>query len=147
MSKEGRTPCPECGAENRARALYCLACGAKLKRPPPPVTQTRVDARRLRGWMACFDFDQTGETFLLREGQNVLGAEPREATVLLAAGQGQVAPRHGSLRLEPDGGAWATPLDGALKVNGEALPPTGGPLRDGDTLGVGAYTLTVKLLS
>lgn len=146
MSSEGRTTCPECGAANRARALYCLACGAKLKRPPPAVTQTRVDARRLGGWMACFDFDQTGETFLLREGQNVLGAEPREVTVLLAAGQGRVAPRHGVVRLEPGGGAWASPIEGELRVNGEVLPTTGGPLRDGDQLRVGAYTLTVKLL-
>lgn len=146
MSREGRRSCPECGADNRARALYCLACGAKLQRPPPPITQTRVDARRLRGWMACFDFDQTGETFLLRDGQNVLGAEPREATILLAAGQGGVAPRHGALRLDPDEGAWVTPLDGALAVNGEAVPSAGAPLRDGDMLRVGAYTLTVKLL-
>jgi predicted component of type VI protein secretion system len=96
--------------------------------------------------MACFDFDQTGETFLLRDGQNVLGAEPREATILLAAGQGGVAPRHGALRLDPDEGAWVTPLDGALAVNGEAVPSAGAPLRDGDMLRVGAYTLTVKLL-
>lgn len=146
MSKEGRNPCPECAAANRARALYCVACGAKLHRPPPPLTQTRVDARRLRGWMACFHFDPSGETFLLREGQNVLGAEPREATILLAAGQGLVAPRHGALRLEPNGGAWATPLEGELSINGASLPRSGGPLRDGDTLGVGAYALIVKLL-
>ncbi|MCK6522682.1 zinc ribbon domain-containing protein [Myxococcota bacterium] len=146
MSGEGRTPCGECGAANRARALYCLACGAKLRRPPPPVTETRVDARRLRGWMACFDFDQTGETFLLREGQNVLGAEPREATVLLAASRGQVVARHGAIRLEADGGAWASPLDGAMTLNGAAVPSAGSALHDGDQLRVGAYTLIVKLL-
>lgn len=106
----------------------------------------RAEDRRLRGWVATFDFDTNGESFVLRTGRNVVGRDPRESDVFLA-GDPRVSRRHCVL-VARDAQVWVRDLDSELgtRVNGQDIGADPAPLRDGDQVQVGGYTLTVKLL-
>lgn len=151
MSTEN--PCPDCQAPNRARALFCASCGARMRparaapaRVEAPTATVPAESRRLRGFLASFDFDPAGEGFVLRLGQNVLGRDPRSCQVLLA-GDPRVSRQHcvvnaraGEVTLEDLGSEHGTLVNGARVGNGAV------PLRDGDVIQLCGYKLLVKLV-
>ncbi|MCB9746701.1 MAG: FHA domain-containing protein [Alphaproteobacteria bacterium] len=158
MSDRETISCVECGVRNRARALFCSSCGARIPRsrrtgalkptdPGRAVTATRpMGSRRIRGWLASFDFDDNGESFVLRQGENVLGRDPRACSVLLAGDPG-VSRQHCVITAREDG-VYLSDADSqnGTTLNGEALEGKTRTVNDGDRIGVCGYTLIVKLL-
>lgn len=152
-------PCAACGAANRASATFCRDCGAPLRRAAPAGTPAgtpgaqphtgdtqRGESRRLRGWVATFDFDPTGESFTLRAGRNVVGRDPREADIFLG-NDPRVSRRH-CVVMAREHEVWLRDLDSELgtRVNDQELGTDPVRLNDGDRVQVGSYVLLVKLL-
>ncbi|MCB9796567.1 MAG: FHA domain-containing protein [Alphaproteobacteria bacterium] len=158
MAERDMITCAECGLRNRARALFCAGCGARMSRerrtgvlkptdPGRAVTATRpIGPRRIRGWMVSFDFDDNGESFVLRQGENILGRDPRACGVLLA-GDPSVSREHCVITARDDG---VTLRDlgsqNGTRLNEEPLGDSSRTVNDGDRVGVCGYTLIVKLL-
>ncbi|MCB9762676.1 MAG: FHA domain-containing protein [Alphaproteobacteria bacterium] len=161
MTRAETVRCPDCRAENRARAIFCASCGARLGRargsqrhggPAAPTAAPTVAptlpaaTRRIRGWMASFDFDLNGESFVLRHGRNVVGRDPRACDVFLA-GDPRVSRQH-CLIVGDEAGVHVhdTGSNHGTTLNGQPVGAEPVPLSDGDLLGVCGYALTVKLL-
>ncbi len=115
-----------------------LSGGSKSSKP--------LARRKLRGWIASFDFASNGESWELIEGRNTLGRDPNECTILLDQDPG-VSRRHSVIMvrkdtvyvkdLESEDGTW---------IGDQQLGMEGHLLRDGDSVRIGKYNLTIKLL-
>ena len=106
-----------------------------------------AESRRLRGFLASFDFDPAGEGFVLRLGRNVVGRDPRSCQVLLA-GDPRVSRQH-CLVMARENEVTVKDLDsehGTL-LNGAVVGSTATSLRDGDVIGLCGYKLLVKLVN
>jgi hypothetical protein len=110
--------------------------GITLRRPArrPPVV----------GWLVALDGPQQGEDFRLRDGQNLIGADPAVDVRL----QGEaIAARHASLR-HRDGVFALTDLDSVhgTFLNDATISIARETLVDGDRLRIGTVTLKFKSL-
>lgn len=158
-------PCPACGEPRaHARQTFCEACGLDLRagtggpRPassvaPPPAPPApkvrwdvvvRVDASLHGKPNPDAPRDQPAQTFTLFEEENVVG---REGTSVRAQvpirNDPAVSRRHALLIRRPDGTLIVRDLnsDNGTQVNGsEVVPGADEPLRDGDTIAIGAWT-------
>ena len=102
--------------------------------------------RKLRGWMASFDFEPNGQSWELSDGRNILGRDPAECTILLDK-DGTVSRKH-SVIMVRENEVYVKDLDSEYGtwVEGKELGSGSCELHDGDKLTLCGYTLTIKLL-
>ncbi len=160
--------CPTCGTPREsALQAFCEACGHNFRTgtprapsrtataaPAPPLAPptprirwdvvVRVDPLLYGTLSAGAPVDQPVQTFTLFEADNLIG---REGTNVRAhvpiRGDPGVSRRQALLLRLPDGGLILRDLGSAngTQVNGvEVVPWADVPLRDGDTIAVGAWT-------
>jgi hypothetical protein len=155
-------PCPNCGEPRAsARQTFCEACGHDLRggarAAPPPAPPALPAPPRVR-WDVVVRVDanlygkpnpdaplgQPTQTFTLFELENLVGREGTgvRAQVPIRNDPG-VSRRHALLIRQPDGSLILRDLNSAngTQLNGsEAVPGADLPMRDGDTIAVGAWT-------
>jgi len=105
-----------------------------------------ADRRKLRGFLATFDFDALGQSFTLTEGRNVLGRDPTECGIVLDKDP-TISRRHAVIMARP-AQVYVRDQDSeyGTQVNGQEIGMDGQQLADGDTLTICGYSLTIKLL-
>lgn len=144
------TPCPDCQAPNRPKALFCAQCGARMRGQAPeaaaPTATVPAESRKLRGFLASFDFDPAGEGFVLRQGRNVIGRDPK-STQLLLAGDPRVSRQHALLMArEKDVTLRDLDSEHGTRVNDAPVGADAVALHDGDVIQICGYKLLVKLV-
>lgn len=139
----------------RARAPTLVPTPTAVPSPAPlprpkAVPQTRVlasEARRpLVGWLYSFDFDPSGQSWVLRQGRSGIGRDPAENLVLLERDP-SISRRHAAIICR-DSGVYVRDGDSqyGTRVNGEDIGMDARPLADGDQIQICGYTLTLRLL-
>src|SRR5262249_51075154 len=166
-------PCPSCGTPREsAGQAFCEGCGHNFRTGAGPATAALVAAAapatpaapRLR-WDVVVRVDpqlygkpnpdapkdQPVQTFTLFEAENLIGREGTGIHVQVPIRNDPgVSRRQAMLLRQPDGGLVLRDLNSAngTQVNGaEVVPGADVPLRDGDSISVGAWTrLAVRAL-
>ena len=112
----------------------------------PNAEASANDRRKLRGFLATFDFDALGQSFTLTEGRNVLGRDAAECGIVLDKDP-TVSRRHAVIMARPNQ-VYVRDQDSeyGTQVNGQEIGMDGRQLADGDTLTICGYSLTIKLL-
>ena len=105
------------------------------------------EARRpLVGWIYSFDFDPSGQSWILRHGRSGIGRDPAENLILLERDP-SISRRHASLICR-ESGVYLRDGDSqyGTRVNGEEIGLDARQLADGDQIQICGYTLTLRLL-
>jgi len=157
-------PCPSCGEPRaHARQVYCEACGLDMRtatsgpaaspvassppQSPTPVVRwdmvVRVDANLHGKPRDDAPRDRPAQTFTLFEKESIVGREGTNVRVQVPIRDAAVSRRHALLVRQPDGSLILRDLgsDNGTQVNGtEVVAGADVPLRDGDTIAIGAWT-------
>ena len=124
--------------------------GAQLPSKPRALPKTRMqvseDRRPLVGWIYSFDFDPSGQSWILRRGRSGIGRDPAENLILLERDP-SISRRHAALICR-ESGVYVRDGDSqyGTRVNGQDIGPDARQLNDGDQVQICGYTLTLRLL-
>jgi hypothetical protein len=155
--------CPTCGtAREGLTQAFCEACGHNYRTgtrgaPPPPQpvapaarpavrwdVVVRVDPNLYGKPNPDAPTDQPPQTFTLFDAENMIGREGTGVRLQVPIRNDPGVSRRQALLLrQPDGGLLLRDLNSAngTQVNGaEVVPGADVPLRDGDSIAVGAWT-------
>jgi hypothetical protein len=144
--------CPHCGAPCEGSAqTVCEVCGQELQdEAQAAVGRTvhwelvlEVDAQLYGTLDPEAPGDQPARTFTLTEKESLIGREGAEFHLQVPIGDPGVSRRHALLIQQPDGKLLLRDLNSAngTLLNGqEVVPGTDIPLRDGDSIALGAWT-------
>ncbi|MFT5584392.1 MAG: hypothetical protein ACI9VR_001977 [Cognaticolwellia sp.] len=124
--------------------------GAQIPSPPRAAHKTSLqvseERRPLVGWIYSFDFDPSGQSWILRQGRSGIGRDPLENLILLERDP-SISRRHAAIICR-ESGVFVRDGDSqyGTRVNGQEIGLDARQLADGDQVQICGYTLTLRLL-
>lgn len=147
---DGGSIAPRRSAALKHRTVYDPGLAPETSGPPRAsparASPPRVGGARLVGWLVSFSLDPSGIDFPLREGRNLLGADPDcdvviEGDPAISGTHAVVMYRRGELQIRDSDSTNGTHVNGQ-DIFGES----GVRIESGDRIRVGQVELTVHLL-